>query len=194
MHTTQNGAAGLGLPPANRGPAERPPCLKALRRPMRLAILVTPLLLLASCQGEDRPGEIRRAGLLVRHSDGRIASVCVEFVEEEITGEELLARSGLAHALDASNPMGALVCSVDGEGCGFPSEACFCRCEALGECDYWAYFTRLAQGGWTYSPNGLRARKVRQGDLDAWVWLSAAGAPEQTLLPDLQFVDVCPSP
>src|SRR3989304_637237 len=74
MHTTQNGAAGLGLPPANRGPAERPPCLKALRRPMRLAILVTPLLLLASCQGEDRPGEIRRAGLLVRHSDGTIGS------------------------------------------------------------------------------------------------------------------------
>ncbi|HKZ55597.1 MAG TPA: hypothetical protein VJ123_08970 [Anaerolineales bacterium] len=160
---------------------------------MRLALFVTPLLLLASCQDVGRSDQIHRAGLLVRHSDGRIASVCVEFAEDEITGEELLARSGLAHALDASNPMGALVCSVDGEGCGFPSEACFCRCEALGECDYWAYFTRLAQGGWTYSPNGLRARKVRQGDLDAWVWLSAAGAPEQTLLPDLQFVDVCPS-
>ncbi len=135
-----------------------------------------------------------RAGVVVVHSDGTVRKACVRFPETEISGEVLLRRAGLDATVDLTNPMGALVCSIDGQGCKFPSQPCFCACAKLGACAYWAYFTQDKVGGWTYAAQGASARAVHDGDLDGWVWMqtSGAGAPAQSLLPKIGLDEVCP--
>jgi hypothetical protein len=110
------------------------------------------------------------------------------------TGRDLLDGSGLPIVLDERNAMGALVCSIDGQGCSYPSEACFCRCERIGDCTYWAYFVRLAPGDWVYSSRGVSAQPVGAGELHAWIWLDASltGTAALDLLPDVAFEDICP--
>ena len=90
--------------------------------------------------------------------------------------------------------MGSIVCAIDGEGCRFPAEACFCQCNRLGSCSYWAYFTQGPGGLWAYSPLGARAQPVREGDLHAWIWVSGTSAEpgaQQTLLPEVTFDEIC---
>ncbi len=154
------------------------------------------LAFLAACS--PRPSTAvptaHRAGVVVVHSDGTVRKACVRFPETEISGEVLLRRAGLDATVDLTNPMGALVCSIDGQGCKFPSQPCFCACAKLGACAYWAYFTQDKAGGWTYAAQGASARAVHDGDLDGWVWMqtSGTGAPAQSLLPKIGLDEVCP--
>ncbi len=123
-----------------------------------------------------------------------MAKVCVEFGEPEITGEELLARSELRYSINAANPMGVLVCSIEGSGCLYPEEDCFCECNRPGSCSYWSYFTRRLGEGWSYSVQGASQRRVKHGDLDAWVWISSSGPGEarpEEALAAIAFEDVC---
>jgi hypothetical protein len=167
-----------------------------LRRWFKPAAGVLLLAVLAACV--TRPStaapSIHRAGVVVVHADGTVRKACVRFPESEITGEVLLRRAGLQATVDSANPMGALVCSIDGQGCRFPSQPCFCSCAKLGACAYWAYFIEDKGGGWNYAAQGASARSVHDGDLDGWVWLqtSGAGAPAQSLLPKVGLDDVCP--
>jgi chemotaxis protein CheC len=48
--------------------------------------------------------------------------------------------------------MGATICRIDGEGCNFPTESCFCQCQG-SPCIYWSYW-RLTEGEWRYSNIG----------------------------------------
>lgn len=153
---------------------------------------------LAACapRASNAGPSVHRAGVVVVHADGTIRKACVRFPETEISGEELLRRAGMRVTVDATNPMGALVCSIDGRGCNFPSQPCFCSCAELGACAYWAYFTQDKAGEWTYAPQGASARAVRDGDLDGWVWLKATGpaAPAQSPLPKTSVDQICASP
>jgi hypothetical protein len=150
-------------------------------------------LALAACGSAPAAGS-HQAGLAVVHGDGSVETACVAFSEPEISGLELLERAGLQISLDAGNPMGALVCQVQGEGCGFPGQACLCQCPAGGPCHYWAYFSRAPQAGWIYASNGASARQVHPGDVDAWVWLATSGAAQAIPAPlsRLVFEDICP--
>ncbi len=164
---------------------------------MRVIIVVAAGVLSACSPSATAPTPgVQRAGVVIVHSDGSVRKACVRFTEPQLSGEVLLQRSGFSPIVDASNPMGALVCSIDGQGCKFPSEPCFCACAKLGACAYWAYFTRDAAGTWSYAPQGASLRSVKDGDLDGWVWLqtSSAAAPTQSALPAIHFVDVCPAP
>jgi hypothetical protein len=107
----------------------------------------------------------------------------------------VLLDAGWEVSLDAANPMGSIVCAIDGEGCRFPAEACFCQCNRLGSCSYWAYFTQGPGGLWAYSPLGARAQPVREGDLHAWMWVSGTSAEpgaQQALLPEVTYDEICP--
>jgi hypothetical protein len=126
--------------------------------------------LLAACGTSSTASH--RAALAVVHGDGSVQTACVDFAQNEISGLELLDGSGLDYRLDASNPMGAMVCSVAEEGCDFPSQTCLCQCTLGQTCQYWAYFNRTAGADWVYAVAGPSARKVHDGDLDAWVWLT----------------------
>lgn len=134
-----------------------------------------------------------RAALFVLHGDGSAASACVVFEGDSITGEELLEQSGFSTAVDATNPMGLMVCEIDGEGCGFPSEACLCACRGAGGCSYWAYFNRDPGGDWVYAFQGATQRVVHDGDLDAWVWLDRAVPGDELSLPssETDFESIC---
>jgi hypothetical protein len=160
------------------------------------ARLLVPLALgalLVSCQAGPTDNT-HRAALIVVHPDGGTRTACVSFPETEISGYELLNRSGIPLVIDAGNPMGVMVCAIDGEGCAFPAEHCLCECSAPGSCTYWAYFARNPDGSWAYSPNGASARAVSDGDMDAWVWLSGSGpsGPATPPVPDTPYAEICP--
>ncbi len=151
----------------------------------RAALLALAVLLLSSAPLSAQDGA--QAGLVIVHGDGSVTTQCVAFAEESITGAELLVRSGLDVAMEASS-MGATICRLDGEGCDYPQASCFCQCEG-SPCIYWSYW-RLAADGWTYSNLGAGNSTVRAGDVDGWRWgegtVERAEAP-----PALTFADIC---
>ncbi len=160
--------------------------------PLSLATII--LLLLTSCSNVPEGSTVGQAGLIIQHGDGEIDKLCIRFQGEEITGEKLLSLSELPHNIDMANPLGAIICSIDGEGCSFPEVKCFCQCDGPGSCSYWAYFIRGPEGDWLYAPLGARGRTVHDGDLDAWVWITGESkdeTPSSLSLPDLTFTDIC---
>jgi hypothetical protein len=155
--------------------------------------------LVAACLTGCQPATLTepgQAGLVVRGPSGVTRQACVPLTGKETNGENLLLATGWDVTLDASNTMGSIICSIEGEGCDYPAEKCFCQCSALGSCSYWAYFTMSQDGQWVYSPLGPRAQPVLDEDLHAWVWVSgtsSAPGAQQALLPSVRFSDVCPS-
>ncbi len=149
-------------------------------------IVLAVLIAFAFAQGLAHADGPNRAGIVVSYENVTEAT-CIEFDEPEITGAELLSRSGLAVVSEGSG-LGTAVCSIDGVGCNDPND-CWCQCHGA-TCRYWAYFT-LEGGQWTYSAVGAARRKVHDGDLDGWTWglgVAGAAAPPDTMT----FEDVCP--
>ncbi|MCM8749838.1 hypothetical protein NET02_11830 [Thermomicrobiaceae bacterium CFH 74404] len=133
------------------------------------------LALPAAAPGDVVAQRPNGAGLVIRHGDGRVFTYYVEFTETEITGLELLMRSGAALALANFGGLGTAVCAIDGEGC--PADNCFCQSYA-SPAYYWHYF-RLEPGGtWVLQQVGPSNRQVRDGDVDGWSWTSGeSGLP-----------------
>jgi hypothetical protein len=132
--------------------------------------------------------EPNRAGLVVVDGAGVSRSYCVDFAEAEISGYELLQRAGLALGVEAS-AMGATICAIDGEGCSFPAESCFCQCQG-SPCVYWSYWTLDADGsddGWRYETMGAGNARVRAGDVQGWRW--GAGTVTEAQEPPLFSLD-----
>lgn len=130
--------------------------------------------------------EPNRAALVVRLEDGSVQTSCVEFPEAQITGYELLQRSGLDVTVDVQG-MGALVCNIEGSGC--PANDCLCQCRGGGECQYWSYWHQL-DGEWLYSRAGAMAYPVLDGAVEGWSWGPGAVADAVTP-PDTTFASVC---
>jgi hypothetical protein len=159
-----------------------------------LLIALCVMLSLSSCVNEPESQETHQAGLIVQATDGSRITKCITFQGDEITGEELLQLSGLPYSSDVTNPMGSRVCSIDGQGCSFPAEDCFCQCGNTGPCTYWAYFVLNQSGEWVYAPVGAKGRKVHNGDVDAWVWLTRASKDDSFInptLPETDFERIC---
>ena len=150
-------------------------------------------LLFASCVAAPETGQQSRAGIIVQHASGQLTTRCVTFEGEETNGEALLNLSNIPFVADVGNSLGSIVCSIEGEGCLFPEENCFCECSGLGACTYWSYFIMSEDQKWTYAPVGARMRNIHDGDLDAWVWGAGANSGGDLTLPDMQFEDVCES-
>ena len=133
-----------------------------------------------------RAQDTNKAALVIRLSETSVATECVEFPEDEITGLELLQRSGLDFGVDVQG-LGAIVCRIDQTGCS--SEDCWCQCKGGGDCIYWSYWHQI-DNDWQYSQAGAAVYAVRDGAVDGWSWgpgaVNAALAP-----PDLSFDDIC---
>jgi hypothetical protein len=123
-----------------------------------------------------------QAGLVVVYGDGRVITRCVAFSEPQISGADLLFRSGLSIVVEAG-PLGLTVCSLNGEGC--PSTDCFCECHGT-PCVYWNYYYGNPDGSWTYAYVGAASRQIANGDVDAWLW-----GESSTLPPSLTFEAIC---
>lgn len=134
------------------------------------------------------------AAIVVQHADGNTTSECVTFEGEKIDGEELLNLSGIPYVADFGNSMGSILCSIEGEGCDFPGEKCFCQCSEPGSCAYWAYFVKDEVGNWIYAPIGARLREVVDGDLDAWMWIETGSfgqVQDSSNVPEVSFDEIC---
>ena len=84
---------------------------------------------------------------------------------------------------------GATVCSIDNEGCSYPAESCFCRCQGT-PCVYWSYWRLQPDGSWRYQPLGADNMQVSNGDVEAWRW--AEGTTRSAVEPPAAgFEDIC---
>ncbi len=165
------------------------------RLPPRPTVVLALALAFAAgaCSPPEAAAEPGRAGLILGLPDGSFQSACVTFDGPEISGDGLLRATGWASALDPRNPMGPLVCAIEGEGCDFPTEDCLCRCRGVGGCSYWAYFEWDEAQGWDYSALGAGMDRVRPGDLNAWIWLDRSLPGDTLPLPpaDFSFASIC---
>lgn len=133
------------------------------------------LALPAAAPGDAVAQRPNGAGLVIRHGDGRVLTYYVEFTEPEITGLELLMRSGAALTLANFGGLGTAVCAIDGEGC--PADNCFCQSYA-SPAYYWHYYRLEPDGTWVLQQIGPSNRQVRDGDVDGWSWTSGeSGLP-----------------
>lgn len=130
-----------------------------------------------------------RAGLVIVHGDGSVATSCVELGSESISGYDLLSKSGIEMLAEPSG-MGMTICKLDGEGCGIPQESCFCQCKG-SLCVYWSYW-QMVDGAWRYSNLGAANTRPINGSLEAWVWGDGTSgqAPQP---PAMGFADICPA-
>ena len=126
-----------------------------------------------------------RAAVVIRYGDARSESRCVAFEGSEISGYELLQRSGLAVDVK-SESQGGLVCAIEGTGCGVDN----CLCECKGDpCVYWSYW-QAGDEGWSYSPIGATVRQLSDGEVDGWSW--GPGSVTSAIEPRaVSFEEVC---
>ena len=164
----------------------RPPASVAGRR---AAFIIVILVLLTAIFGAvqaqaDGPNKI---ALVVTHGNGQTLTKCVEFPEDQLTGLQVLERSGLEMDYEAQG-MGATVCKLDGEGCTFPGNPCFCQCQG-SSCVYWSYW-QLQNGAWQYSSYGASNTYLSNGSVEGWIWgegtTSSASPP-----PVYTFEQIC---
>lgn len=125
---------------------------------------------------------IHRAALVIEHASGRLVTRCINFVEDQITGLQLIQRSGVSYQTQGFGSLGEAICQLDGEPVSVPPH-CF------GSGPYWQYFHGV-NGRWTNSGAGASNWFLRDGDMDGWHYAAGAGqAP-----PTLTFSQVCVTP
>ena len=157
-----------------------------------LLALVSLCLALIPCQPPTALAqEPNRVALVVDFGGGRYVTRCVEFMEDEITGEEVLKRSGLNVIFEYSST-GAAVCKIEDVGCSFPSDPCFCQCQG-SDCVYWSYW-RVENDRWFYSNEGASMRTVRDGDMEGWAWGSGSMGTSGRQPVWMPFLNICVPP
>ncbi len=155
--------------------------------PVKVIWLVVALGLGALLVRADGPNQV---GLVVVDGDD-VKTYCVEFSEDELSGYEVLRRAGLEINADLSSGMGAAICRIDGQGCSYPAEDCFCQCGA--DCIFWSYW-QLHGDDWEFSNKGSSNRKVRDGQVEGWVWGRGSTGEGGQAPPSLEFDDICAPP
>jgi hypothetical protein len=173
---------------------------RVARRLLLIGLLITEAWILAraplpvaQASGVPRPVEQRqvvgegpnRAALVVRYADDSIQTRCVAFSETDISGDELLERSGLESVV---SPEGA-ICSIGSVGC--PSDDCFCECP-YPDCLYWAYY-HWQNGAWSYSNVGAFSHVVSNGALEGWSWGQGDFQQSDEPPPMISFEEICPA-
>lgn len=144
------------------------------------------LLLGAIPAQADDPAQV---GLVVLHGDGEVIKQCVSLPGGDLTGYDVLEQAALDLNVEAQG-LGVTVCRLDGEGCGFPGESCFCQCQGT-PCIYWSYW-RLKGNDWDYSSQGASSRPVKNGDVEGWVWGQGyMGNGAITKPPVIPFEEIC---
>ncbi len=145
------------------------------------AALVTTWLLASLLTPSLARADSGYAALLVIFGPDDYHSECVA-LPGDMTALELLEASALEITVEPS-ASGDGVCSIDGVGCLYPDEACFCRCSAE-DCALWTAWYRDGDR-WEVS-TAIDERIVLHGGVDAWVWSDGLQEP-----PAVSFADIC---
>ncbi|HJX39387.1 MAG TPA: hypothetical protein VJ714_12335, partial [Anaerolineae bacterium] len=163
-----------------------------------LLSLVSLIVLLAASTALARGAVAQgpyKVGLVVRFGDGSVFTDCVEFTSPEITGEDVLDRSGLSVIKDPSYGLGAAVCKIGNNGCNYPTQHCFCKCTGEPPCLYWAYYYLDRQeSAWIYSGMGASWHTVQAGDVEGWAWGDGEYGGSAVEPPLMTFEELCAPP
>ena len=122
-----------------------------------------------------------RAGLVVRFGDGSVATRCVEFSEPQVSGYDVLMRSGLGVVAAYYSGEGTAICKIEHEGCSVED------CLTCAYPNYWSYW-HLVDGAWVYSQASVSGYTVRNGEIEGWSW--GSGEPP----PVVPFDQICAPP
>jgi hypothetical protein len=149
------------------------------------------IFILLTCFGValTQANDPQRVGLVVVHGNGEVMKQCIEFSEDQITGYEVLERSGLDLNADVTSGMGATICRIDDEGCTYPAEDCFCQCQG-SPCIFWSYW-HLVDGAWQFSNLGATIYQVSDGDVEGWVWGAGSRGNGGSPPPLIPFDQIC---
>jgi hypothetical protein len=109
----------------------------------------------AACDAASGPHHV---ALVVQHGDGSTRVECVAFGGASLTGEQVLANSGIEYETVSFGGLSKAVCQVDGEPSSFPPE-CW-----TGQSDFWALFVARAGGLWAAASVGVSSLVLHDGD------------------------------
>lgn len=156
--------------------------LSSIQVRIALVLVVVALLLGGSIgQAQDRE-DANHAGLVIRDQGGTLTYAYVAFSEPEISGLELLERSGVPVVTVGFGGLGEGVCAIGSQGCSV-SECRRRLCQGPRADDpFWQAFRQHAPGDWRPLPLGASSTMVKDGDINGWSWTgSAANLPAVTL-------------
>jgi hypothetical protein len=148
------------------------------------AVLIV-ILLLTLPTGMDAQDD-NQAALVIDYGEGNVETRCVAFSTPQISGYDLLERSGLVLEIDVQAG-GAAVCRIEAMGC--PAADCFCQCRGGDDCRYWSYWNQM-DGQWVYSQMASTAYQVSDGAVEGWVW-GPGSVTEAPPPPSLSFAEIC---
>jgi hypothetical protein len=125
---------------------------------------------------------IHHAALVIQHASGSVITRCVAFAEDQITGLQLVERSGVQYEAQNFGSIGTAMCQLDREPSTVPP-GCF------GSGPYWQYFHHRGSA-WQSSAFGASSSVLRDGDMDGWHF--AVGANQ--VPGNVAFSSVCAAP
>ena len=135
-----------------------------LRLCLGVALCVIGLLLPAAAMAQEE----NRVGLVITHDDGTVVQQCISFSESEITGLQVLERSGLDLNYDAGTPWAHPSAALTAKAVIFR--------KMIASANAWSHLARFWSYGspwrsdWIYSSIGAANRNVSDEDVEAWVW------------------------
>lgn len=129
---------------------------------------------------------------LVVDTGSRVVAYCVSLDAPSVTGLHLIELAHDQHGLDYRFGLGgAAVCRLAGAGVNV--DDCFAEYPT-----YWGYWVDDGAGGWDWSSQGAGDVRVRDGDLQGWVWGEGDTGETHDAPPATVVEDVCvpvePSP
>ena len=125
------------------------------------------------------------AGLVVIDGEGGVGYAVVTFDEPEISGMELLRRSGAEPVTVSFGGLGEGVCGIGRTGCAV--DVCRKRVCQTGSPDspYWQTFAAGDGSTWEPLQLGASADRVRDGDVRLWAWTESPPAVATVTLDDI---------
>lgn len=115
--------------------------------------------------------KMSQAAVIVQ-TDTEVKKVCVRFIEDSLSGKELLDRAGV-DPVYRYYAEGTAVCALCGKGC--PADE---SCLTCGGSKFWAYNRAPnGTGKFTSSGRGASNTRVHNGDVEGWRW--GSGAPPE---------------
>src|SRR5207302_4858894 len=159
-----------------------PPRSVTTRKPLWLGAAASAALVAALLSVRPAHAAIHHAALVIQHASGSVITRCVAFAEDQITGLQLVERSGVQYDAQGFGSMGSAMCQLDREPSTVPP-GCF------GSGPYWQYFHRRG-GSWQTSALGASSSWLHDSDMDGWRY--AVGKNQAPGV--VAFASVCGAP
>jgi hypothetical protein len=149
----------------------------ALLAPVLVALAVAAVLAGPVADVPPASAQSQNRAVVIVHTGGGSAAVCVRFDEPSISGLDALQRAGLGAVVRSFSGQGGAVCGLNGVGC--PADDSCLTCQAP---NYWAYHRAPpGAGGFTFSSAGAGSTRVSDGSVEGWQWGTGAAPPFQTV-------------